>query len=45
MVDASAAEICNWTAEERVYGELRGVAQPAGTLCRGLAHWLGGWRL
>ena len=34
-----------WVAEERVYGELRGAAQPGGTLCRGLAHWLGGWRL
>ena len=34
-----------WVAEERVYGELRGAAQPGGTLGRGLAHWLAGWRL
>ena len=34
-----------WVAEERVYGKLQGAAQPGGTLCRGLAHWLGGWRL
>jgi len=26
MADASAAEICNWTAEEWVYGGLRGAA-------------------
>ena len=44
MVDASAAEICNWTAEERVYGELRGVAQSVRTLGRGVARWLDGWR-
>ena len=42
---ASRAEMEGWVAEERVYGELRGAAQPVGTLCRGLAHWLGGWRL
>ena len=42
---AFAAEIEGWAAEARVYGELRGAAQPVGTLCRGLAHWLGGWRL
>ena len=34
-----------WVAEERVYGELRGAAQPGMALCRGLAHWFGGWRL
>ena len=34
-----------WVAEERVYGELRGATQPGRALCRGLAHWLGGWRL
>ena len=34
-----------WVAEEQVYGELRGVAQSGGTLCRGLAHWLAEWRL
>ena len=39
------AEMEGWVAEERVYGELRGAAQPGGTLCRGLAHWLVGWRL
>ena len=41
----SRAEMEGWVAEERVYGELRGAAQPGGTLGRGLAHWLGGWRL
>ena len=42
---ASRAEMEGWVAEERVYGELRGATQPGGTLCRGLAHWLVGWRL
>ena len=42
---ASWAEMESWVAEERVYGELRVAAQPGGTLCRGLAHWLVGWRL
>jgi len=42
---ASRAEMESWVAEEWVYGELRGVAQPVGTLGRGVAHWLGGWRL
>ena len=42
---ASRTEIEGWVAQERVYGELRGAVQPAWTLCRGLAHWLGGWRL
>ena len=35
MVDfasAFAVEIEDWTAEEWVYGGLRGAAQPAGTL-------------
>ena len=41
----SRAEMEGWVAEERVYGELRGVVQPVGTLGRGAAHWLGGWRL
>ena len=41
---AFAAEIEGWVAEERVYGELRGVAQPGGTLGRGLARWIGEWR-
>ena len=36
---ASQAEMEGWVAEERVYGELRGAAQPGGTLCRGLVHW------
>ena len=48
MVDfggAFVAEMQGWPAEERVYGELQGAAQPGGTLRRGLAHWLGGWRL
>ena len=42
---ASRAEMEGWVAEEWVYGELQGAAQPGGTLCRGLALWLGGWRL
>ena len=42
---ASRAEIEGWVAEERVYGVLRGAAQPGGTLGRGLTHWLDGWRL
>ena len=41
---AFAAEIEGWAAGERVYGELRGGAQPARTLGRGVAHWMGGWR-
>ena len=48
MVDfggAFAAEIEGWAAEARVYGELRGAAQSARTLGRGVARWLGGWRL
>ena len=48
MVDfrgASRVEMQGWPAEERVYGELQGAAQQGGTLCRGLAHWLVGWRL
>ena len=47
MVDfggAFAAEIEGWAAEARVYGELRGAAQSARTLGRGVARWLGGWR-
>ena len=42
---ASRAEMEGWVAEKQVYGELRGAAHPGGTLCRGLAHWLDGWRL
>ena len=42
---AFAAEMEGWAAQEWVYAALRGAAQPGGTLCRGLAHWLGGWRL
>ena len=42
---ASRAEMEGWVAEERVYGELRGATQLGRALCRGLAHWLGGWRL
>ena len=41
---AFAAEIEGWAAEERVYGELRGAAQSARTLGRGVARWLDGWR-
>ena len=41
---AFAAEIEGWVAEERVYGELRGAAQSARTLGRGVARWLDGWR-
>ena len=42
---ASRAEMEGWVAEKQVYGELRGATQPGRALCRGLAHWLGGWRL
>ena len=36
---ASRAEMEGWVAEKWVYGKLRGVAQPGGTLYRGLvAH-------
>ena len=42
---ASRAEMEGWVAEKRVYGELRGAKQSGRALCRGLAHWLGGWRL
>ena len=42
---ASRAEMEGWVAEKRVYGELRGAAQPGGTLGRGVTRWLGGWRL
>ena len=42
---ACRAEMEGWVAEKRVYGELRGATQPGRALCRGLAHWLGGWRL
>ena len=48
MVDfggAFAAEIEGWVVEKRAYDVLRGAAQPARTLCRGVAHWMGGWRL
>ena len=41
---AFAAEIEGWAAEERVYGVLRGAAQLARTLRRGVARWLGGRR-
>ena len=39
-----AAEIESWVAEKRVYDVLRGAAQLARTLCRGMARWLGGRR-
>ena len=42
MVDfrgAFAAEMEGWAAQERVYGALRGAAQPAWTLRRGLTRW------
>ena len=42
---ASRAEMEGWVAEKRVYGELRGAAQPGGTLGRGVTRWLGGRRL
>ena len=35
---AFAAEIEGWVAEERVYGELRGMAQSVGTSGRGVAR-------
>ena len=41
---AFAAEIEGWVAEKRAYDVLRGGTQPARTLCRGVAHWMGGWR-
>ena len=47
MVDfggAFVAEIEGWVAEKRVYGELRGTAQLARTMGRGVARWLGGRR-
>ena len=42
---AFAAEIEGWAAQERVYGALRGAAQPAWTPRRGLARWWLDWRL
>ena len=42
---AFAAEIEGWVAEKRVYDVLRGAAQPAWTLHRGLARWRLDWRL
>ena len=41
---AFAAEIESWVAEKRTYDVLRGAAQPARTLRRGVARWLGGRR-
>ena len=41
---AFAAEIEGWVAEKRTYDVLRGAAQPARTLRRGVARWLGGRR-
>ena len=41
---AFAAEIESWVAEKRTYDVLRGAAQPARTLRRGEARWLGGRR-
>jgi hypothetical protein len=43
--DAFAAEIEGWVAEKRVYDVLRGAAQPAWTLRRGLTRWRLDWRL
>ena len=48
MVDfggAFAAEMQGWVPERWVYDVLRGAAQPVRTMGRGVAHWLGGWRL
>ena len=42
---AFAAEMEGWAAQEWVYGALRGAAQPAWTLHRGLARWRLDWRL
>ena len=42
---AFAAEMEGWAAQEWVYAALRGAAQPAWTLCRGLARWRLDWRL
>ena len=42
---AFAAEIEGWVAEKRVYDVLRGAAQPARTLRRGVARWRLDWRL
>ena len=41
---AFAAEIEGWVAEKRTYDVLRGAAQPARTLRRGVAHWIAGRR-
>ena len=41
---AFAAEIEGWVAEKRTYDVLRGAAQLARTLRRGVARWLGGRR-
>ena len=45
FASASVVEIEDWTAEERVYGELRGAAQLGGFLGRGVTRWIGEWRL
>ena len=42
---AFAAEIESWVAEKWVYDVLRGAAQPAWTLRRGLTRWRLDWRL
>ena len=48
MVDfggAFAAEMQCWVPEKWVYDVLRNAAQPVRSMGRGVAHWLGGWRL
>ena len=42
---ASGPEMERQMATKWGYGTLRGAAQPGGTLGRGVAHWLVGWRL
>ena len=41
---AFAAEIEGWVAGKLAYDVLRGGAQPARTLRRGVAHWIAGRR-
>ena len=42
---ASGPEMERQMAKKWGYGTLRGTVHPARTLGRGVAHWLGGWRL
>ena len=42
---AFVVEIGGWVAEKWAYDVLRVAAQSVRTLCRGVARWMGGWRL